>query len=128
MSFRYRVEESWAKFPADGPSGEAVAVACDARDRVFIFLRGPRPVQVLEPDGTFVAAWGEGLFVRPHGIFIGPDEAVYLTDDGGHVVRKFTPAGEPILTLGLAGKASDTGATSMDFRTIRRSGPPFHYP
>ena len=30
--------------------------------------------------------------------------------------------------LGTSGCPSDTGATSMDFRTICRAGPPFHYP
>jgi DNA-binding beta-propeller fold protein YncE len=126
--FRYRVDDRWAKFPANGADGEAVAIACDRRDRVFVFLRGPRPVQVFEPDGTFIAAWGEGLFTRPHGIFIGPDDTVYCTDDCGHTVRAFTTEGRLLLTLGTSGQPSDTGATSIDYRTIRRAGPPFHYP
>jgi hypothetical protein len=126
--FRYRVEPSWPAFPAGASDGEAVAVACDARDRVFVFLRGPRPVRVFERDGTFVTAWGEGLFVRPHGIFIGPDDTVYCTDDRDHTVRAFTPEGRLLRTLGTSGRPSDTGATSSDYRTIRRAGPPFHYP
>jgi DNA-binding beta-propeller fold protein YncE len=126
--FRYQVETRWAIFPADGTTGEAVAVACDSRDRVFVFLRGPRPVQVFERDGTFIMTWGAGLFMRPHGIFIGPDDTVYCTDDCGHTVRAFTSEGRLLLTLGTSGKPSDTGATSIDYRTIRRAGPPFHYP
>src|SRR5689334_4498062 len=85
----YRVEENWAKFPANGSAGEAVGVACDSHDRVHVFLRGPQPVQIFEPDGTHVASWGEGLFSRPHGIFIGPDDTVYCTDDHDHTVRAF---------------------------------------
>jgi hypothetical protein len=126
--FCYGVEETWAKFPGDGTYGEAVAVACDARDRVYVFLRGPSPVRIFEPDGTLVTAWGEGLFVRPHGLFIGPDDTVYCTDDFDHTVRAFTPAGRLLLTLGTSGRPSDTGATSVDYRTIQRAGPPFHYP
>ena len=126
--FRYRVEESWARFPGDGPWGEAVAVACDRRGRVFVFLRGPQPVRVYEADGTFVTGWGEGQFVRPHGLFVGPDDTVYCTDDFDHTVRAFTPEGRPLLTLGTSGRPSDTGATSIDYRTIRRSGGPFHFP
>src|SRR5947208_1902615 len=86
--FRYRVEPAWAKFPGDGPDGEAVAVACDRRGRAYVFLRGPRPVLVYEPDGTFVRSWGEGQFVRPHGIFIGPDDTVYCTDDTVYVADR----------------------------------------
>jgi DNA-binding beta-propeller fold protein YncE len=127
-AFRSRVDENWPRFPGDGPDGEAVAVACDSRGRVFVFLRGPRPVQVFEPDGTFAAAWGEGLFLRPHGIFIGPDDTVYCADDFDHTVRAFTPEGRLQLTLGTSGSPSDTGATSTDYRTIRRAGAPFHYP
>jgi DNA-binding beta-propeller fold protein YncE len=126
--FRYRVDESWAKFPADGSAGEAVAVACDSRDRVYVFLRGPHPVQVFERDGTPLGAWGEGIFARPHGIHVGPDDTVYCTDDFGHTVRAFSTAGLPRLTLGTPGQPSDTGATSIDYRTIRRAGLPFHFP
>ena len=126
--FRYRIAESWAKFPGDGPHGEAVGVACDSRNRVYVFLRSPVPVRVYEADGTLLATWGEGLFTRPHGIYIGPDDTVYCTDDFGHTVRAFTPEGRLLLTLGSSGRPSDTGATSIDYRTIKRAGPPFCYP
>jgi DNA-binding beta-propeller fold protein YncE len=59
---------------------------------------------------------------------VGSDGAVYFTDDTDHTVRKFTPDGELLLTLGTSGKPSETGASSLDYRTIRRAGPPFHYP
>ena len=68
------------------------------------------------------------MFSRPHGIFIGPDDAVYCTDDRDHTVRRFTPDGKLLMTLGRSGKPSETGATSVDYRTIKRAGPPFHYP
>lgn len=125
--FRYRVDENWAKFPCHGGAGEAVGVACDSHDRVYVFLRGPQPVQVFERDGRPVASWGEGAFTRPHGIFIGPDDTVYCTDDFGHAVRAFLPEGKPGLALGN-GQASDTGATSIDYRTIEHAGPPFNFP
>lgn len=126
--FRYVVDESWAKFPAMGDAGEAVGVACDSQDRVYVFLRGPKPVLVFERDGTPIGFWGAGSFTRPHGIFIGPDDTVYCTDDFGHTVRTFSTAGAPKLTLGTPGKPSDTGATSIDYRTIQRAGPPFNFP
>ncbi|MFO0844249.1 MAG: 6-bladed beta-propeller [Gemmataceae bacterium] len=56
------------------------------------------------------------------------DDAVWCADDNDHTVRKFTPDGRPQLTLGTSGRPSDTGATSMDYRNVRRAGPPFHYP
>jgi DNA-binding beta-propeller fold protein YncE len=124
----YEADDRWAKLPAGRGWHEVAAVATDSRDRVFVFNRGDEPVMVFDRDGTFLDSWGEGLFARPHGLFIGPDDAVYCTDDLGHTVRKFTPDGRLVLTLGVDGRPSDTGATSVDFRTILRAGPPFHYP
>src|SRR5204863_2218931 len=36
--------------------------------------------------------------------------------------------GTPRLTLGTPGRPSDTGATSIDYRTIKRAAGPFHFP
>jgi DNA-binding beta-propeller fold protein YncE len=127
-AFFYEVDETWARFPANGAAGEAVGVACDRHDRVYVFLRGPHPVQVFERDGTPVATWGEGVFARPHGITIGFGDTVYCTDDFDHTVRAFTLDGRLKFTLGTSGQPSDTGATSIDYRTIQHAGPPFNYP
>jgi len=126
--FGYEADDSWAKLPPGWGWTEVAAVATDSQDRVYAFNRGEHPVMVFDRDGTFVNSWGEGLFARPHGLFIGADDAAYCTDDLGHTVRKFTPEGRLLLTLGASGWPSDTGATSMDFRTVQRAGPPFHYP
>ncbi|HEV3338762.1 MAG TPA: peptidyl-alpha-hydroxyglycine alpha-amidating lyase family protein [Pirellulales bacterium] len=123
----YEPVPGWPELPAGLRWQEVAAVACDSRDRVYVFNRGEHPVLVFEADGSFFASWGEGVFARPHGIFIGPDDAVYCTDDAGHTIRKFTPDGRLLLTLG-DGRPSDTGATSVDYRTIRGAAGPFHYP
>ena len=58
----------WEQLPAGWKFVEAVGVATDSRDRVFVFNRGEHPVIVFDCDGKFLQAWGEGQFVRPHGI------------------------------------------------------------
>jgi DNA-binding beta-propeller fold protein YncE len=126
--FCYTANAGWAQQPPGWSWPEVPGVATDSRDRVYVFNRGEHPLMVFDRDGKFLSSWGEGVFVRPHGITIGPEDAVYCTDDHDHTVRKFTPEGRLLLTLGTSGRPSDTGATSMDFRTIRHSGPPFHYP
>jgi hypothetical protein len=118
----------WAQRPSSIAWPEVAAVAVDSRDRVYVFNRGEQPVVVFDRDGTFLHGWGAGLFRRPHGLTIGPDDTLYCTDDSDHTVRRFTPDGQLLLTLGASGRPSDTGATSVDFRTIRRSAGPFHYP
>jgi DNA-binding beta-propeller fold protein YncE len=103
-------------------------VATDSQDRVYVFNRGEHPVIVFDRDGRFVKSWGEGLIARAHGIHIGPDDSVYLTDDLDHTVRKFTTEGRLLQTLGTSGQPSDTGIDGIDYRTIRRPGAPFHRP
>jgi DNA-binding beta-propeller fold protein YncE len=53
---------------------------------------------------------------------------VYCVDDSDHTVRKFTPEGKLLFTLGTSGQRSDTGASSMDYRLIERSAGPFNLP
>ncbi len=125
---RYQIDAAWKEPPEAARFVDVAGVAVDSRDRVFVFNRGPQPVMIFDRDGRFQSSWGEGLFARPHGITIGPDDSVYITDDLDQTVKKFTPDGNLLLTIGKSGTPSDTGATSQDFRTIRRAGAPFHYP
>lgn len=118
----------WPRLPPGVEWTEVAAVAADSNDRIYLFHRSEPPVLVFDVDGNFLRSWGEGLFTRPHGLTIGPDDCLYFTDDLGHTVRKFSPDGRLLMTLGTPGRPSDTGATSIDYRTIRHSGPPFHFP
>src|SRR5262249_34032974 len=90
--------------------------------------RGEHPVIVFGEAGAYQFSWGEGLITRAHGIFIDPEDMVYLVDDAGHTVRKFTPDGRLLMTPGTPGPPSGTRAKSSDYRTIRHAGPPFCYP
>jgi DNA-binding beta-propeller fold protein YncE len=127
-AYCYQALARWEQLPEGWSFGEVAGVATDSRDRVYIFSRSAHPVIVFDRDGTFLMSWGEGLVKRAHGIHIGPDDVVYLTDDLDHTVRKFTLDGKLLLTLGTSGQPSDTGVEGIDYRTIRRAGPPFHRP
>ena len=126
--FTYRADDQWVQRPAEYSWQEVSAVAVDSCDNVFVFNRGDHPVMVFDRDGKFLRSWGPGGFVRAHGITIGPDDAVYCADDLDHTVSKFTPDGTLIWKLGTSGQPSDTGATSIDYRTITHAGPPFYFP
>lgn len=128
LRYGYTADDHWARLPAGRSWTEVAGVATDSRDRVFVFARDSHAVLVFDRDGTFLRSWGEDVFTRPHGISIGPDDAVYCTDDSDHTVRKFSPDGTLLMTLGTSGRPADTGATSVDFRTILRVGAPFHFP
>jgi len=102
----YEVLVDWAKLPEGWSFLEAVDVAVDHKDRVYVFCRGEHPLIVFDHEGNFLNSWGEGQFKRPHGITISPDGSLYCVDDGDHVVRKYTPEGKLLTTLGSPGKAS----------------------
>jgi DNA-binding beta-propeller fold protein YncE len=113
--FTYEVIENWAKLPNDWTFKEVGGVGVDARDNVYVFSRGAHPMMVFDRDGNFLRSWGEGLFPRAHGVTMGPDETMFLTDDGDHTVRKCTLDGKVLLTLGTSGKPAPF-----------MSGEPFH--
>ena len=126
--YRYEVANDWPKLPPDWSFIEATAVAAGEQGRVYVFNRGEHSVIVLAADGEVVDHWGEGVFVRPHGITLAPDGGVWLVDDCDHTVHQYTRDGQQQMTLGTSGQPSATGATSIDYRTIKHAGPPFHFP
>ena len=98
--YRYRVLEGWAKWPEEWQLGDVAAVGVDHDDRVYAFHRGDHPMVVFDRDGNYLRSWGDGVFKRAHGIHMGPDDTIYLTDDGDHTVRKCTLDGKVLLTIG----------------------------
>jgi DNA-binding beta-propeller fold protein YncE len=118
----YRSVENWARMPEGrtwgasagvyvDPTGTSVWVAerCGANSCVGSDLP---PILHFDMSGRLLKAFGAGMFVFPHGIFVDQDENVWVTDgqgkDGkGHQVFKFSPEGKVLLTLGKAGVAGD---------------------
>ena len=126
----YEAVTNWERIPAGYTHPDVAAVAVNSKGRVYLFCRAEHPVLMYERDGRFVGSWGEGIFsMRTHGITIAPDDSVWCTDDAGHSVRKFTPDGKLLLTLGdNAGKPSDSGYDGSNLTTITRGAPPFNRP
>lgn len=104
---RYQVLPSWGELPPGYHYKDATSVCLDSRDNVYVFNRSEHPVIVFDRHGKFLRSWGEDAgFVNAHGAFTGPDDMLYLTDDNGHAVRKFTPQGKLLLTIGTPRSAA----------------------
>lgn len=103
---RYRLRCDWARLPDGPPFGIVCSVAVDAQDRLIVYARGPRPVTVFGADGTYLGSWGEDTLQDAHGIHVGPDGAVYLTDRDAHEVLKCAPDGSVLMRLGRRGEPS----------------------
>ncbi len=126
---RYEVVEGWEQLPSGYQHRDVAGVAVDLEDRVFLICRGDHPILMYDSKGKFLGSWGEGDFTyRTHGITVGPDNSVYCTDDGNHTIRKFTPNGKLLMTLGTMNTPSDTGYDGKDTRTVSRAAGPFNRP
>jgi hypothetical protein len=113
---QYRPVVGWGRLPDTWSFVEATSVGVDAEDNVYVFNRGAHPVIVFDRQGNFLRSWGEGTFRRPHGITIGPDDSLWLTDDTHHTIRQFTPEGKLLLTIG----DPDTPSTLQSGRPFNR--------
>jgi len=81
---------------------------------------GVDPIVKLDPDGNVVASFGAGLITWPHGMDVDSEGNVWVADArspnsgelertpnapmNGHSVRKFSPTGELLMTIGVPGE------------------------
>src|SRR5690606_925548 len=70
------------------------------------------PVFLIDPQGRIVKSFGAGMIVWPHGIYVNPMGNEWMADARGdsermkgHQVHKFSPDGELLMSLGIAGIA-----------------------
>jgi DNA-binding beta-propeller fold protein YncE len=110
----YTVVDGWPRVPDGLVFGPALDVAVDARGRVLVSHAAGRTsgndtpiseptILVFDPEtGELLDAWGEGLFVYPHGIEVDPNGFVWVTDSEQNLVSKLTAEGDVIMTLGEA--------------------------
>ena len=114
--YRYEVDDGWAKLPPGMEfNADVAAVGVDKHDNVYAFNRGKHPMCVFDREGNLLRTWGEGIYPRAHGVFMAPDDTIWLTDDGDHTVRQCTLDGKILLTIGVPGKPAPY-----------MSGDPFH--
>ena len=100
----YEVDKSWPQRPAQYENAAVPGIAVDARDQIWVFTRTKPPVQVYAQDGKLIRAWGDETVGNAHHIKIDRDGNIWLADIGLHVVRKFSPGGEILLTIGTPGE------------------------
>lgn len=126
--YRYELVENWGNFPNTWKIAVVPGICIDNKDRLYVLSRGVPPIAVLDTEGKCLEHWGDGVFVRAHGVYLTEDDQVYCADDGAHAVYKFDQNRELIFTLGNKGVPSDTGCVDKKLETIVRSAGPFNFP
>lgn len=121
----YRPDYTWGDLP-DGREWGSVSAMYPAGDgNMWVAERCGRntcvgsdvdPVLLLDTDGNVLRSFGAGLLSWPHGMFVEPDGSIWITDAStqgaeeiglGHAVRKFSPTGELLMTIGEPGMPGD---------------------
>ena len=93
----------------EAPNG----IAMDRGGNIYVAEIGSKQsVQKLDPEGKFIAEWKgpDAGFYGPRRIAIGPDNSVYVLDQGRTRVVKFAPNGEVLTVWGSKG----TGDGQLD--------------
>ncbi|MDB6168496.1 MAG: Sugar lactone lactonase YvrE [Verrucomicrobia bacterium] len=100
-----------------------IGVGVDSRGLVYVAHRGEHPLICLHPDGSFCREVGANVnrqsvaYARRgpvpvplatrywlHGLHVDPWDNVWVTDVWRHLVMKFDPEGELVMTLGVDGE------------------------
>jgi sugar lactone lactonase YvrE len=124
----YATTRDWGQLPAGTKAWAAVTAIEPAPDGTIFVIhrcfenscagRPEPPILKFDGSGKLLAAFGEGMFVFPHGGTVDRDGNLWITDAGGapgkgHQVFKLSPAGKVLMTLGKAG-VSGSGPDLFD--------------
>ncbi|MFM2126268.1 MAG: hypothetical protein RL328_2719, partial [Acidobacteriota bacterium] len=116
----YKTSRDWGKPPNGAPWAAVTAIEVAKDGTVFVIHRckdnsctgrPEPPILKFDPSGKLLKAWGENMFVFPHGATLDPAGNLWVTDQRtengkGAQVFKFSPDGKLLMTLGKAGVAS----------------------
>lgn len=108
--YTYEVVEGWGMSAETGIDGsfDVAGTGIDSKGHVYLFNRGPVPVVVVDRDGNFVRSWGDKtLFPNAHAVTVDAEDNVWLTDTFDHTVRKCSPDGKVLMTLGTSGNSAE---------------------
>ena len=116
---KLEIQRRWTELPGI-TLDRVVGVGLDSRGRIYFAHRGEHPVLRLHPDGTFDREIGarhlkksvaydlRGPVPIPmaerhwmHGVHVDPWDNLWITDVSRHLVFKFSPESELLLTLGV---------------------------
>lgn len=108
------VSSGFLQWPGGVEIGALSSVQVGKGGQIYVLHRGNPPLLEFDAKGEYRRGWGSGLFKVAHGLRVDRDGFIWTTDNGNHVVRKFSPAGELLLTLGEVDKP---GAGGDHFRS-----------
>jgi streptogramin lyase len=106
---RYVISADFAVKDPKEWGGTTTWLAADGKGTVVVMVRVPPYFRFFTTQGAPIRQWGDKeLFSgEAHSVHFGPDGSVWATDSVDHTVRKFSPTGQLLLTLGKQKVAGD---------------------
>jgi sugar lactone lactonase YvrE len=107
------VDAAWAKLPAGTNwDGSTTWITPDGKGNVVVLVRVAPYFRVFTRDGVPVRSFGEaGLFDTAHSLSFDAEGNYWVSDSTHHVVKKISPEGKLLMTLGKEGEAGDNATT-----------------
>lgn len=93
------------QIPAEVKLGPMSAVEVDRKGNTYVLHRGEPPLLKFDKDGKYKGGFGTGEFKVAHGLRADKEGNIWTTDNGLHILRKFSPSGAVLATLGEKGVA-----------------------
>jgi sugar lactone lactonase YvrE len=123
----YTTTRDWGQLPPGAKWAAVTAVEPGPGGVIYVIHRcfanscagrTEAPILKFDRNGKLLKAWGEGMFIFPHGATVDRDGNLWVTDargdaGKGHQVFKFNPDGKVLMTLGKAG-VSGSGPDLFD--------------
>ena len=119
----YSTQRNWGSLPEGTEEWAAVTAVEPSPDGEFIYVihrcfenscagREEPPILRFDYDGKLISAFGEGLFVFPHGATVDHEGNLWVADaqgnnEIGHQVIKFSADGRVLMKLGQKGVGGD---------------------
>jgi DNA-binding beta-propeller fold protein YncE len=128
-SLQFELVEGWEQLPGGWAHADVAAVCSDSDNNVYLYCRGDHPVIIYDSEGRWIGSWGEDKFsYRTHGMFMKDKNELFLVDDGGNSVGRYSLDGTLLQVIGPAGEPSDSGYDGSSYDSITHGAPPFNRP
>jgi sugar lactone lactonase YvrE len=104
----YNRTSEWAQVPGGEWDGSTSWITVDGKGLVYVLVRAKPYLRIFRRDGSFVKSMlGDIDIGNAHSVTIDTEGNFWISDAAEHVILKFNPEGELLMTLGTPGEAGD---------------------